>query len=149
MLAEQFWPLYEEAFGPLRIKAAARQVLTRDEFIAEITDPRVWKYIAWDESGEPIGLTTLTDDLSVVPWISPEYYAHHYPDHWERRAVFYLGFTLVKPSMRHARVLMSMLRPTILRLASRSSICAYDVCGYNDATFRFGLGLERLMAASP
>lgn len=144
-LADRFWPLYEEAFGPMRVRAAARQVLTRQEFDDEVTNPRVWKYVAWDEAGEPVGLTTLTDDLAAVPWISPEYYAHRYPDHWERRAVFYLGFTLVKPALRHSRVLYAMLRPAVHRIASRRGVCAYDVCGFNDATLRFGLGLERLV----
>lgn len=141
----EFWPLYEEAFGPLRERAAARQVLSREEFAEEFTDPRVWKYVAWDEAGEPVGLTTLTDDLSIVPWISPHYYAAHYPDQWRRRAVFYMGFTLVKPSLRHTRVFFAMLRPTVLRVASRGGVCAYDVCGFNDTMLRFGLGIDRLL----
>ncbi len=144
-LIDQFWPLYEQAFGPLRTRAAARQVLSYDEFVTEIADPRVWKYVAWDAEGTPVGLTTLTDDLSTVPWISPDYFAHHYPEQWSRRAVFYMGFTLVKPTLRHTRVFFAMLQPTVVRVASRRGLCAYDVCGFNEATLDFGAGIERLL----
>jgi hypothetical protein len=144
-LVSEFWPLYEEAFGPLRIRAAARNVLSYAEFAEEIADPRVWKYVATDADGNLIGLTTLTRDLATVPWISPEYFAHHYPEQTSRHAVFYMGFTLVKPSRRDTRVFFAMLRPTALRVASERGVCAYDVCGFNDTTFDFGAGIERLL----
>jgi hypothetical protein len=35
-----FWELYVAAFGPLRTRAAARQVLHEDEFFEEMADPR-------------------------------------------------------------------------------------------------------------
>ena len=50
-LMASFWPVYEESFGPLRVLAAARQVLTREEFTEELEDPRIWKYIAFDAEG--------------------------------------------------------------------------------------------------
>lgn len=144
-LVEEFWPLYEESFGPLRIRAAARHVMSHDEFAAEVSDPRVWKYVATGSDGTLLGLTTLTDDLTTVPWISPDYYAHHYPEQWSRRAVFYMGFTMVKPGLRHARVFFAMLQPTVLRVAASRGVCSYDVCGYNDSSFDFGAGIERLL----
>lgn len=144
-LVAQFWPLYEESFGPLRIRAAARHVLTHEEFVEEVTDPRVWKYVATGADGVPIGLTTLSNDLATVPWISPEYYAHHYPEQWSRRAVFYMGFTMVKPGLRHSRAFFAMLQATTLRVAASEGVCGYDVCGYNDSTFDFGAGIERLL----
>ena len=144
-LISEFWPLYEESFGPLRIRAAARHVLTYEEFAEEIADPRVWKYVATDADSNLIGLTTLTRDLATVPWISPEYFAHHYPEQSSRQAVFYMGFTMVRPSQRDTRVFFAMLRPTVLRVASERGVCAYDVCGFNDTTLDFGAGIERLL----
>lgn len=138
-LVTEFWPVYEEAFGPLRIRAAARQVLTFEEFTAEISDPRVWKYVAADAEGNLIGLTTLTSDLSTVPWISPEYFAHHYPEQSARQAVFYMGFTMVKPTLQRSRVFVAMLGPAVLRVASGRGVCAWDVCGFNDATIAAGI----------
>ncbi|MEZ5090899.1 MAG: hypothetical protein R2719_15045 [Micropruina sp.] len=92
-LVSTLWPVYEESFGPLRVLAAARHVLTQDEFAEELDDPRIWKYIALDREGRPAGLATLADDLSALPWISPEYYAHKYPEETSRRAAFYNGLT--------------------------------------------------------
>ena len=58
--AETFYELYLAAFGPLRTRAAARQVLHQGEFFAEMTDARVWKYVAWADDDTPIALTTIT-----------------------------------------------------------------------------------------
>lgn len=144
-LVDQFWPLYEESFGPLRTLAAARQVLTPEEFSEEMRDGRIWKYVAYDEDGQMIGLTTMTDTLEAVPWISPEYFRHKYPEHAARNAIFYLGITLVKPSMRNRAVFFAMLRPAVQRVVLRRGVGFYDVCGYNDTTFSFGEGIERLL----
>ncbi len=69
--AETFYQLYLAAFGPLRTRAAARQVLHKNEFFAEMTDARVWKYVAWADEDTPIAMTTITKSLDTVPWISP------------------------------------------------------------------------------
>jgi hypothetical protein len=58
--ARMFWELYAAAFGPLRTRAAARQVLHEQEFLEEMVDPRVWKYVIHDVTGQAVGLTTLT-----------------------------------------------------------------------------------------
>ena len=44
---------------------------TDSEFFAEMTDARVWKYVAWADDDTPIALTTITKSLETVPWISP------------------------------------------------------------------------------
>lgn len=130
-LMDSFWPVYEESFGPLRVRAAARQVLTQEEFATELEDPRVWKYVALDSDGQLVGLTTLSDDFSTIPWISPEYYQHHYPDEWNRRALFYTAISLVRPGMRRRPVFSHMLTCVAHRVASADGILASDMCGFN------------------
>ena len=44
-------------------------------------DPRVHKYIAWDDDGVAVGMSTLTRHLETVPWISPDFFAYHFPEH--------------------------------------------------------------------
>lgn len=144
-LVTRFWTLYENAFGPLRILAAARHVLTVDEFVEEMNDERIWKYVAHDSEGRMVGLTTLTDDLSSVPWISPDYFRHHYPEQSSRNAVFYLGFTLVEPTTRHSPVFFAMLRPIVRLMATHRAVCAYDISSHNDSVLSLGAGIERLM----
>ncbi|MFT4216327.1 MAG: hypothetical protein QM619_03960 [Micropruina sp.] len=131
-LFASFWPVYEESFGPLRVLAAARQVLTKEEFAGELEDPRIWKYIAVDADGEPAGLTTLTDDVSTMPWISPEYFQHHYPQEWQRGVVFYGGISLVRPDMRRYPVFARMMTCLGQRVAAAQGVFAFDICGYND-----------------
>lgn len=130
-LKDSFWPVYEESFGPLRVLAAARQVLTEEEFSAELEDPRVWKYVALDTDGHVAGLTTVADDISTMPWISPEYYQHHYPNEWARGALFYSGVSLVRPDMRRYPVFSRMVTCLAQRVAAAQGILAYDMCGYN------------------
>lgn len=142
--AAAFYELYLDAFGPLRTRAAARQVLHRDEFFTEMGDERVWKYVAWNEDGEAIGLSTLTQALETVPWISPDYFRHRFPDHAARDAIYYLGFVLAHPNTERRRVFEEMLLAWRERLIADRAICAWDMCAYN-RDIGFGDRIENLL----
>lgn len=142
-VAERFWDLYVEAFGPLRTRAAARHVLRREEFDEEMADQRVTKLLARDERGEAVGLTTLATDLAAVPWVSPEFFAARYPEHAERGAIWYIGFTLAHPSRRSTRTFMDMIDTLAAHLAAHRVVCAYDVSRFNDDSLRFADNLRR------
>jgi hypothetical protein len=143
--ARLFWELYLAAFGPLRTRAAARQVLNEDEFFAEMVDPRVWKYVVYDVTGQPVGLTTLTKHLETVPWISPEYYEARYPQHFARQAVFYLGFTLVAKGARHLSSFATMLEAVAQRVIADRGVCGYDICAFNNEAMRFDENIEAML----
>ncbi|WP_107658879.1 hypothetical protein [Nocardia suismassiliense] len=140
-----FQGLYEEAFGPLRTKAIARQVLHPEEFRAEMVDPRVNKHVARLESGEPIGMTTLTKHLDTVPWISPEYFIARYPEHAARDAIYYAGFTLVAPSARHGSAFHAMIESVVQVLVADRAAVGWDICSYNNTRFSFADSI-RVMA---
>ena len=142
--AETFYELYLAAFGPLRTRAAARQVLHHGEFFAEMTDARVWKYVAWADDQTPIALTTITKSLETVPWISPEYFRARYPEYAARDAIYYLGFSLVHPENRYPRVLEQTFRLAMKRLVADRAICAYDLCAYNEQ-LGFSERIQRLL----
>jgi len=148
-LVSSFYDLYVAAFGPLRTRAAARQVLTLHEFAGEMADPRVDKYVVWDGDGRggerAVALTTFTNDLATVPWIEPAYYAHHYPDHFERGAVYYLGFTLVHPGLHQAGVFRLTVARIVERLVAERAVCAWDICAHNDTVLELGAGIERVI----
>ena len=95
-------------------------------------DPRVHKYVAWDAEDVAIGMTTLTTDLETVPWVSPTYFAHHYPEHTARGAVYYLGFTLVHPDHRGAHVFHAMLEAMCQTVIANQGVVGYDMCLAND-----------------
>ena len=144
-LKADLWSLYEESSGPLRVQAAARQVLTEEEFTAGLDNPRVWKYIALDFRGGLAGLTTLTDDVSTMPWISPDYFEHHYPDEWRRGAVFYVGVALVRSDMRRDQVFSTMAKHVAQRVAAARGIVGYDICGHNDQDRSLGRVARRIL----
>jgi len=144
-VAERFHRLYAETFGPMAVRAVARQVLHRDEFFEEMRNPRVMKYVARDAGGEVVGLTTLTRDLVTVPWISPEYFAGRYPEHTARGAVFYLGFTLVAPAYRRSRVFQAMIEEIIAHVVDARGVCGWDVCAYNEEVLGFSTMIGTLL----
>ncbi len=148
-VVEDFYALYRLAFNPLKKLSAARQVLSEAEFHEQMIDARVDKYVAWDGAGEPVGLSTLTRALSAVPWISPEYFAERFPEHWARNAVYYLGFTLTHPSQRHQRFLETIVRIGMDQAITDRAVIAYDVCAYNSGLIRFDERLTALLASIP
>jgi hypothetical protein len=119
----------------------ARQVLAEEEFRQQMVDDAVTKYVAWTLDGEPVGLCTMTNDLATVPWISPEYFAARYPDHWDRGAVWYYGFTLAHPSQRHSRFLDQMVAISVVEPLAQGAICAWDMCAFNVEELGFGARL--------
>jgi hypothetical protein len=143
--SEAFYALYREAFGELETRAVARQLLHRDEFMEEMHDPRVHKYVAWSEDGTAIGLSTLTNHLETVPWISPAYFRHHYPEHFARNAVFYCGFTLVQRAQRMSHVFQAMIARMGDVLVATQAVVGWDICAHNDEGFAFGEHAARVL----
>lgn len=129
--AEGFYRLYTATFGDLATRSVARQTLHRSEFMAAMEDPRVDKYLAHDRHGEPVAMCTLTRHLETVPWISPDYFTHHYPEYAARDAIYYLGFILVAHRHRRAQVFGEMVRLVARTLVDRRAMCAYDICAFN------------------
>jgi hypothetical protein len=129
--ARMFHRLYVETFGDLVTKAVARQLLHEDEFMATMRDPRVDKYLAWDEHGSAVAMCTLTRRLETIPWISPEYFAHHFPEHTARDAVYYLGFILVGHRHRRSRLFSDLIRQVAETVVDNEGMCAYDICSHN------------------
>jgi hypothetical protein len=129
--AELLWDLYCLSFGTLSERAAARQLLTRPEFDLEILDPRVKKYLVRTEEGQIMGLCTLSNELSTVPWISPGFYQARYPRHFARQAVFYCGLAMVRPEARGSTALLQMVSAFARDIAAVDGVLAADMCRYN------------------
>ena len=143
--AARYYQLYRDTFGDLETRAVARQLLHESEFLEEMHDPRVHKYVAWSPEGEIIGISTLTSELATVPWISPAYFAHHYPEHSARGAVYYLGFTLVHRDQRRARVFQAMVERMAEVMVENRAVCAWDICLHNDEALGLGANISRLL----
>ncbi|SER17512.1 hypothetical protein [Microlunatus flavus] len=129
---EVLHPLYLNAMAPLLTRAAARHVLTRAEFDEEMADPRITKVVVRDDDGHPCGLTTLTYDLTAVPWINPSYYWSRFPDAVARGALCYLGYIFVDPERRRSQALLLMASEIRRRLEAGRVVIGFDTCAYND-----------------
>ena len=79
-------------------------------------------------------LTTLTSDLSAIPWVSREYYASRYPDAAAEGVLFYLGYILVESAYRRSSALIMMTDQVNRRLSQSQGVLGFDMCGYNDAS---------------
>ena len=143
--ARSFYDLYLAAFGPLRTRAAARQVLHEQEFFGEMNDPRIAKYVAWNCSSEPVAMGTLTRNLEAIPWISPEYFVARFPEQAARSAIYYLGYVLVHPSWRHHHLVQRLVEVALPPLIESQAGVAFDVCSFNDDTLGFSTRLASLL----
>ena len=130
--AEELYPWYEATFAPLREAAAARHVLSLEEFAEEMADPRIDKWVATSEDdGSFLGLSTLARDLEAVPWASPDYYVVRHPEHAARGAIWYLGFTMTPPGGQRAGVFATMLTAMMEAAVEHRVIVAWDMCAAN------------------
>lgn len=133
--ATELYPWYEDTFAPLREAAAARHVLTLDEFVEEMVDPRIDKWVATSEADASfLGLSTLARDLAAVPWASPDYYTSRHPEHAARGAIWYLGFTMTPPGVQRAGVFSTMLTAMMEAAVEQRVIVAWDMCAANVAS---------------
>lgn len=129
---EVLHPLYLRAFAPLVTRAAARHVLTRGEFDSEMADPRILKVLVRDDDGSPAGLTTLTRDLTAVPWVNPSYFWTRFPDAAGRDALFYLGYIFIDPDRRRSQALLLMAAEIKTHLEARRGVVGFDTSAYTN-----------------
>jgi GNAT superfamily N-acetyltransferase len=129
---EVLHPLYLRAFAPLVTRAAARHVLTRAEFDGEMADPRILKVLVRDDDGVPAGLTTLTRDLTAVPWVNPSYFWTRFPDAAGRDALFYLGYIFIDPDRRRSQALLLMASEIKTHLEAARGVVGFDTSAYTN-----------------
>jgi hypothetical protein len=147
--AQRFYAVYVETFGELAIRAVNRHLLRREEFMAVMVDPRIDKIVIEDdETGELIALCTLTNHLETVDWVSAEYFAHHYPDHWSRGAVYYLGFSLVASRRRRVQLFTELIAHVSRTLFAQDAMCAYDICMFNNEAIGLADAVGAIIAST-
>jgi hypothetical protein len=144
--ARRFYDLYLETFGELAIRAVNRHLLRREEFMAVMVDPRIDKIVIEDDATkELIAMCTLTNHLETVDWVSPEYFAHHYPDHWSRGAVYYLGFSLVASRRRRVQLFSELIAHVTRVVDADNAMCAWDICMFNNETIALDRAVEDIV----
>ena len=144
--ADALWEMYAESFDVLRTVAAQRHAFDRTEIDDLLRDPRVVKHIARDEArGRPCGLATVTNDLSAVPLVSPDYFASKWPERTASRLVWYVIFLAVHPDYQGTSAISHLIGSLCDVPARTGGVLAADICEFNERTIRLPMAIGRLL----
>ena len=139
----ELWGLYQRAFDDLRVLAVQRHIMVRDEFDAVMADERVDKYVVTDADGTVTALATMTNELTAVPLISPEYFAHRWPKLYDQQRVWYVSFVAVDP-VHQARGVMQRIIDEMCAAVDETAggVICLDVCEYRETSQRLPTAIE-------
>ena len=123
------WTSYANIFAEINTLAAQRHLMTVDEFATVYHDPRVLKFYVHDQNGDLAGMSVLTQHLDAWPLISPPYFARCWPQHYARKAIWYIGFVGVTPHHQHG--FRQLVNDMYVHVISNTGIAVMDFCAYN------------------
>ena len=129
-IARRYWTLYDEAFAPMRTASPCRQFLTEEEFHEEMVDHRILKFLLWD-GDDVVGMSLVAEDLSAVPWVSPEYFAVRFPEEYALGHVYYFGALLTAPHAQRNGNASRLLVALSEFVAESDGIAAFDCASVN------------------
>jgi hypothetical protein len=130
-LREQAWKVYSLSFDELRHLAVQRHVMFPEEFDAVMADPRVDKYLVYDAGGSLQAVGTVTTHLPSMPLISPDYFAHHWPERYVAGEIYYIGFVGVHPHSHGTGVFGELVQAMTEVVARVEGLAVVDVCTHN------------------
>ena len=128
----KLWDLYAEAFEPLQELALLNHLYPRESFEALVADERVTKLIAWID-GRPVGLAMITNELELVPQISPPFLHARYPEQAARGAVFFGIMVFVADSHRRSTAFARLIAGMGQITAEAGGVVVFDICRHNMA----------------
>jgi hypothetical protein len=142
---DELWPEYLRAFAPLRTKAAARMVMHRHEFAAQMADRRIVKYLA--RCGDELAAVgTMARELEAVDWISPDFYAARFPERYAAKRIYCLGWMFVVPQFQHRQLRLRLLEHQAERIIADGAMLVYDTCRFNEDELAFTAGVNARLA---
>ena len=144
-LLEESWKVYLTAFDDLRRTAVQRHVLYSHEFDEIMADPRVEKYLAYDDQDRVVAVATFTNDLRTMPLVSPEYFEHRWPEAYADRRIWYIGFTAVHPHAHGTGAFAEIVSLMTKMVSAVDGVAVVDICRRNDEVFKFPSAIARLI----
>ncbi|MDW3213512.1 MAG: hypothetical protein R8G01_05925 [Ilumatobacteraceae bacterium] len=127
---DDLWDLYFDTFEPLQELALLNHLYARADFEALLDDERVSKLIAWHE-GKPVGLAMITNELGLVPQISPPFLHAKYPEQAARKAVFFGIMMFVAESHRRSTTFARLVASMGQMTAAAGGVAVFDICRHN------------------
>lgn len=123
------WTWYQETFAEINTLAALRHLMTVDEFVQVMQDPRIEKHLVRGGEGQIEGLGVCTSDLTAWPLISPEFFERRWPDHYAGRRIWFVGFIGVRAGA-HWATFRTILRA--MQKGQPDDLWVMDVCAVNE-----------------
>ena len=144
--ADESWKLYELAFDELRTTAVQRHLMSRAEFDGVLLDERVTKYFGVDDDGGYVVLATVATDLTAMPLVSPEYFAHRWPDRYAAGQIWYVGFVAVRPDHQRGPLFGQIVRDIGRAAAAVGGVTVMDVSRAVSTRKRMPEALDRFFS---
>jgi hypothetical protein len=140
------WRFYRDAFAPLAVQAVQRHVLHEKEFDELLGDARIDKYLAVRD-GQVVGMSAMTADLDAVHLISPEYFAHHFPDLYAQRRILYCLFVGVHADPQAGKGVFVGLQEAMYarQVGPVAGVCVLDISTWNEQERRLPWTIESIM----
>jgi hypothetical protein len=76
-------------------------------------------------------MALVAEELSAVPWVSPDYFAARFPLEYSEGRLFYFGALLTAPHARRAGNAKRLLAALSEHVAAVDGIAAFDCAGVN------------------
>ena len=139
------WELYQRAFAEMRTMAVQRHVMHRPEFDAMLADPRVTKYVVHDAVRTRLsGLATMTNQLDAAPLISPDYFAHHYPDSVAAGILWYVSFVAVDPDYQGTGTMGLIIGEMCQQVGPTGGMICLDIAEQNEEVHHLPAAIDRI-----
>jgi hypothetical protein len=133
LVVDPRWHLVMEGFEELNNKSLLRQAPTKDEFVSDLANEGVLKYIASDvESGELEGFLTVHTDLRDIIWADQNKLREIQDSVGEGSSSFYVGTTVVSKDKRQTELSYLLLSSALdqyvelSKLQHGTSVCFFD-----------------------
>jgi len=129
---EDAWKMYESTFSEINGLAVQRHLFYQPEFVEVCLDPRVQKWIAYDDQGLILGMALITNQLDSWSLISPVYFERRYPDRFHRGAIWYIGFVGVDRTRKGSlHVFSALIGGMYPQVRDSAGMAVMDFCAYN------------------
>lgn len=135
--AERLWCLYESCMRPVSGEAALEHFYDRAVFDSLVRSESVATLIA-EEGDVLVGASLVTNDLNLVPQISPAFFRGLYPSHAARDALYY-GIVVFADGRRGAVLSGRLMTETGQLVAREGGVLLFDVCDRK----RSSLGIDK------
>lgn len=143
-LLELAWDAYRDAFEELRSAAIQRHVMTRAEFDEVMSDDRVDVYLVRRADGAIAAVATLTNELTAMPLVSPDFFAARWPDHFDAGRCWYIGFVGVRPSEQGSGAFHLIVSTVAGRFGEGGGVLVLDVPQRNMEGFHVPRAVKRI-----